>query len=103
MGLVLSCFVMGFFLLFGTRIAPAFTEMFANPRARIPTLAVWSVRPSTSFICFALMLAGVIFGSRRPRERFIILPLVAAAGFVAAMVMFGAFFLHMINAVDVPE
>jgi hypothetical protein len=86
-GLVMTFPSLGFFALFGVRIAPSFAAMFkdfGSPQ-NLPFFTRLFVHPATPLVIGGFLIGGIVAGALRPQERFLILPLVAASGFVLTL------------------
>jgi hypothetical protein len=95
-GLVVSFVPLLFFAIFALLIGPAFAKTFADFGA-VPLPARLAVHPATPVAVIGFLVAGIVGGAMRPRERFVILPLVAAAGIVLAFAAMAALYLPLFS------
>jgi hypothetical protein len=102
-GLVLTLPSLIFFALFGKLIAPTFAKMFSDfgSTAALPFATRLVVHPATPLVVIGFLFAGIVAGALRPHERFLIMPLLAACGFLMSVASMIALYLPLWTIGDV--
>jgi hypothetical protein len=87
-----------FFALYALKIGPSFRQLFADfGGGGLPLISRIAVEPMLPVAVIGFLICGIVGGAMRPKERFVVLPFVAAAGFVLAIATMVAAYLPILS------